>query len=170
MKKIIVCLLLIITAYTAYATTPEQARALMREGVKAYEQQEYSKAMSLLQQASLVGEMKASRYIGLMWLNGEGVEQSPTKALESFRLAAQRGDITAQYWLGYCYENGIGTTQDYASALGWYLISAQRGDKIAAPAMQALANMYQQGLGVQADTAQAQYWQNKAELAPSLQH
>lgn len=142
----------------------------MLAGVQAYEKQQYSQAMSLFQQATEAGDMKASRYIGLMWLHGQGVEKSAQQAVSAFRIAAQRGDITSQYWLGYCYENGIGVQQDYATALGWYLISAQRGDRIAAPAMQALAQMYRQGLGVKADSEQAKFWQDKADQAPNLQH
>lgn len=152
--------------------TPQQQTAShwFELALTAYQQKDYHKAKSLFETANQAGHMKAGRYLGLMWLNGEGEEKSPEKAVKAFEISATKGDITSQYWLGYCYENGIGVSQNYATALGWYLISAQRGDKISVPAMQALANMYQQGLGVQADSQQANYWQQKAEQAPSIQH
>lgn len=169
MKKILLTLsnLLLCFFSIVYASSPQQE--ILSEGIMAYQNKNYSQAMQLFSKADSLGHMKASRYIGLMWLNGEGVEYSAQKAVNAFRISAQRGDITSQYWLGYCYEKGIGVTQDYATALGWYLISAQRGDHIAAPAMQALANMYQKGLGVQADEKLAKYWQDQAEQAQNIQ-
>lgn len=144
--------------------TPEHeaARAVMLQGVEAYNQHDYSTAMMLLQQASDAGDMKSSRYIGLMRLNGNGTPQNAEAAVAAFRLAASRGDITSQYWLGYCYENGIGVSKDVAAALGWYLISAQRGDHVSAPAMVAIAQLYAKGIGVRQDNAAAKSWLEKA--------
>lgn len=60
--------------------------------------------------------MKAPRYLGLMYLNGEGVAQNVQTAFAYFTQAAEAGDITGQYWLGYCYENGVGTEKDMTQA------------------------------------------------------
>ncbi|WP_439328109.1 tetratricopeptide repeat protein [Lonepinella sp. BR2357] len=123
--------------------TPEQqqARAIMLQGVELYKQQSYTQAMPLLQQATEQGDMKASRYIGLMYLNGEGVTKSPSKAFAAFTTAANRGDITSQYWLGYLYENGIGVEKDLTTAVQWYKKSAARGDHVSQPAMDALKRL-----------------------------
>jgi len=61
--------------------------------------------------------MKAPRYLGLMYLNGEGVAKNTQTAFGYFTQAAEAGDITGQYWLGYCYENGIGTAKDMIQAV-----------------------------------------------------
>ena len=61
--------------------------------------------------------MKAPRYLGLMYLNGEAVAKNTQTAFGDFTQAAEAGDITGQYWLGYCYENGIGTAKDMIQAV-----------------------------------------------------
>lgn len=99
--------------------------------------------------------MKAPRYLGLMYLHGNGVTADPVQAFAQFQQAADKGDITSQYWLGYLYENGIGTAQDLPQALHWYEISAQRGDHVSAPAMTALGRLYEEGKGVHTDRATA---------------
>ena len=90
--------------------------------------------------------MKAPRYLGLMYLNGEGVAQNAQTAFTYFTQAAEAGDITGQYWLGYCYENGVGIAKDMTQAVHWYQKSAARGDHVSQPAIDALNR-----LGVTAD-------------------
>lgn len=85
--------------------------------------------------------MKAPRYLGLMYLNGEGVAQNAQTAFAYFTQAAEAGDITGQYWLGYCYENGIGTAKDMTQAVRWYQKSAARGDHVSQPAIDALKRL-----------------------------
>ncbi len=133
----------------------DAAKAVLDKGITAYKAQDYATALPLFVQAGKLGHIKASRYLGLMYLNGEGVTQSNQHAFDYFNQAAISGDITGQYWLGYCYENGIGVAQDYAKALQWYTTSSQRGDIIAAPAMIAMGKLYEQGKGVTANQAKA---------------
>ena len=124
------------------ADTDKQAQAhLLRQGIEAYEQQNYNEAMMVFTQLSATGHMKAPRYIGLMYLNGYGVEKNAQRAVAEFNKAAVLGDITSQFWLGYCYEQGIGVAQNTDEALKWYRLSAQRGDRISAPAMTALGRL-----------------------------
>lgn len=85
--------------------------------------------------------MKAKRYLGLMYLNGEGVAKDEKQAFAYFKQASEQGDISSQYWLGFCYENGIGTAQNLMQAVGWYKKSAARGDQISQPAIEALKRL-----------------------------
>ena len=113
----------------------EQAKALLDEGITLYQKQDYQHSMPYFEQA---GHMKAPRYLGLMYLNGEGVAQNAQTAFAYFTQAAEAGDITGQYWLGYCYENGVGTEKDMTQAVRWYQKSAARGDHVSQPAIDAL--------------------------------
>lgn len=88
-----------------------------------------------------MGHLKANRYIGLSYLNGEGVKKDVNKAFEQFSLAAERGDVTSKYWLGHCYENGLGTPKDLTKAVYWYQQAAQRTDHVGEPARQALTRL-----------------------------
>lgn len=134
----------LIAALFACTTVPsnkEQAKALLDQGVSLYQKQDYAQALPYFTQAEREGHMKAPRYLGLMYLNGEGVAKDPAAAFSYFQKAADRGDITGQYWLGYCYENAIGTAKSMSQAIAWYQKSAERGDHISQPAIDALKRL-----------------------------
>ncbi len=168
MTKVIV-MMAFVMALTACSTTDaldvstttqtqaqkDTAKAILDKGIAAYNVQDYASALPLFIQADKLGHMKAPRYLGLMYLNGDGVAQSNQQAFDYFSKAASNGDITGQYWLGYCYERGLGVVQDVNQAIRWYQESAKRGDVISAPAMIALGRLYEQGLGVEKDINQA---------------
>ena len=136
------------TLLTACATPAqkEQAKVLLDECIALYQKQDYRHAMPYFEQAQQAGHMKVPRYLGLMYLNGEGVAKNAQTAFAYFTQAAEAGDITGQYWLGYCYENGVGTAKDMTQAVRWYQKSAARGDHVSQPAIDALNR-----LGVTAD-------------------
>lgn len=144
----------------AAAQTLPRAEALLEAGVRAYEQQNYTDAMTAFTQASAAGEMEAPRYIGMMYLNGYGVGKNAQRAVVEFAKAARLGDATAQFWLGYCHEQGIGVPRDLDEAAHWYHISAQRGGDISAPAMTALGR-----LAESENKEEAANWYRKAAAA-----
>lgn len=118
-----------------------QAKQLLDQAVALYNQKDYTQAMQAFIRADEAGHIKAKRYIGLMYLNGQGVAKDERKAFDNFKQAGEQGDITSQYWLGYCYENGIGTAKALNQAIVWYKKSAQRGDHVSQPAMDALKRL-----------------------------
>ena len=72
------------TLLAACSTIPqhnEQAKALLDEGIALYQKQDYQHAMPYFEQAQQAGHMKAPRYLGLMYLNGEGVAKNAKTAL-----------------------------------------------------------------------------------------
>ena len=99
----------LLAACSAVPHHNEQAKALLDEGITLHQKQDYRHAKPYFEQAQQAGHMKAPRYLGLMYLNGEGVAKNAQTAFAYFTQAAAAGDITGQYWLGYCYENGVGT-------------------------------------------------------------
>ena len=121
------------SAQTQTDNRREQSRTILNQAVALYQNGDYAAALPLFRQSAAMGNLKAPRYIGLMYLNGSGLPQDPAQAFAQFQAAAGKGDITSQYWLGWCYENGRGTARNDAQALYWYGVSAQRGDHIAAP-------------------------------------
>jgi len=128
----------LLAACSAVPHHNEQAKALLDEGIALYQKQDYQHAMPYFEQAQQAGHMKAPRYLGLMYLNGEGVAQNAQTAFSYFTQAAEAGDITGQYWLGYCYENGVGTEKDMTQAVRWYQKSAARCEHASHPAIDAL--------------------------------
>lgn len=114
---------------------------LLNQALNYYQQHDYTQALPLFIQAEQAGHLKAPRYLGLMYLHGEGVAQDDKRAFSYFQKASDKGDITSQYWLGYCYENGVGVTKDMAQAITWYQKSAQRGDHVSEPSIHALQRL-----------------------------
>ena len=137
-KTLVLAILAVLLTACAAPLQREQAKALLDEGIALYQKQNYQHAMPYFEQAQQAGHMKAPRYLGLMYLNGEGVAKNAQTAFAYFTQAAAAGDITGQYWLGYCYENGIGTAKDVTQAVQWYQKSAARGDHVSQPAIDAL--------------------------------
>ena len=84
----------LIAACSAVPHHNEQAKALLDEGIALYQKQDYQHALPYFEQA---GHMKAPRYLGLMYLNGEGVAKNTQTAFAYFTQAAAAGDITGQY-------------------------------------------------------------------------
>ncbi|AUI65991.1 MULTISPECIES: tetratricopeptide repeat protein [Glaesserella] len=164
MKKLLLMTTLLLTACGTVSSLASNttAKIALDKGVALYQAKDYQTARTYFEQADNQGHMKAPRYLGLMLLNGLGVEKNPEQAFVQFQKAADKGDITSQYWLGYLYENGVGIAQNYAKALDYYQQSAQRGDIISAPALMALGRIYEQGIGVKADRQLALDWYQKA--------
>ena len=53
-------------------------------------------AYSLFLEASDKGDGEAARYLGMMFMQGKGVEKNPKQALDWFEIAAQLGDKLAE--------------------------------------------------------------------------
>ncbi len=97
--------------------------------------------------------------LGVMYLQGQGVERDDAKALYWFRKAATQGSASAQTTLGEMYAQGRGVTRDDTEALRWFHKAAVQGS---ARARMELGEMYAQGRGVDRDDAEALRWFRQA--------
>ena len=101
------------------------------DAVSALSRGDYATAMRLFRPLAEQGDAKAQFTIGLMYVNGQGVQRNDAEALRWYRLAAERGDARAQFNLGIMYRNGQGVPQDYVHAFMWLSLSAARGNQSA---------------------------------------
>ncbi|KAJ6120911.1 Tetratricopeptide-like helical [Penicillium sp. IBT 18751x] len=69
---------------------------------------------------------KAAGHIGLMWLRGEGVKQSPEKAMLWFRRGLVNGDALCQHEIGLMYLYGYGVPQDAFKASSYFKAAADQ--------------------------------------------
>ena len=74
----------LLAACSAVPHHNEQAKALLDEGIALYQKQDYRHAKRYFEQAQQAGHMKAPRYLGLMYLNGEGVAKNAQTAFAYF--------------------------------------------------------------------------------------
>lgn len=99
-----------------------------------------------------LGHAPAMTSLGVLALEGRGVEQDAARALALFAAAASEGDARAQNNLGLMYARGEGVEQDYGRAAGLFQAAADQG---LSQALVNLAVLYENGFGVALDEAEA---------------
>ena len=77
--------------------------------------------------AAYQGSADAQCNLGVLYKEGNGVEQSAEKAFELFSKAAEQGSAEAEYWLGNAYLNGYGTEQNVLKGTEWLKKAADQG-------------------------------------------
>ena len=66
----------------------------------------------------------AQYYLGVMFANGQGIEQDDKEAAQWYLKASKQGIKEAQYRLATMYSKGNGVPQDYEAAYAWYKVAA----------------------------------------------
>tara|TARA_R100000306_G_C4270928_1_gene90124 strand:- start:110 stop:517 length:408 start_codon:yes stop_codon:yes gene_type:complete len=102
---------------------------LGRKGLKAYDAGDYETALKQWKVLAEQGSDRAQFNLGVMYDEGEGVEQDYEEAANWYRKAAEHGHPEAQYNLAAMYYEGDGVEQDYEEALKWSLKSAKQGHR-----------------------------------------
>ncbi len=100
-------------------------------------------------------------HLGVMYLDGDGVEQNYDNALRYLTQAAEAGNAVAQNNLAYMYAQGVGVEQDRKKAIAWGVKSAMQGN---APAQLSMGGAYERGEGVEQDYNKAFEWYKKAAM------
>ncbi len=118
-----------------------------------------------LQQQANEGNLEAQFELGLLYFNGQGVEQDYTQAAHWYRQAAEQGHAEGQYNLGVHYDTGQGVEQDYRQAAHWYRQAAEQGH---AEGQFRLGALYFLGQGVEQDYRQAYVWSIIAKASGGL--
>jgi TPR repeat protein len=131
------------------------------EGLLAFDQGDFLAAIELLGPEAQRGDPDAQFALGVIYLNGLGVDPDPERAGRSFRLSAEQGLISAQLELAKLYREGIGVPQDFAEMTLWYGKAALSGD---VGAQLFLADAYAYGIGIERDAVRAYAWYSIAEL------
>ena len=69
----------------------------------------------------------AQNNLGILYLNGKGVERNVAEAFKLFEQAANQGDGWGLNNLGGMYEMGWGVAKDRKKAAGFYKQAAEKG-------------------------------------------
>jgi|GEM_PF-1406301 len=116
-----------------------------------------------IQQAAQDGDPEAMNELGLLYYNGEGVEQNDTLAVYWWYAAANAGDADAMYNVGYMFANGRGTERNEKEMLRWWKEGAQHGNRLAAFAMGIICQRGVQGEKKNSEKARG-YFMQAAQL------
>ena len=97
------------------------------------------------------------------WKITELCQLEKADCLDTERALAERGDAHAQFLVGLNYQNDLRWSlpmrHDYIKAAAWYRKAAEQGD---ADAMLELGELFDEGLGVPQDPAEAIQWYSAA--------
>jgi uncharacterized protein len=148
---------LLVLAGLAMLSSPHESRAQdpFRAALAAVEAGDYLLAAELFRGLAESGDPRGQNGLGVLHLNGLGLEQDLGEALRWFEQAAEAGHLAAQNYLAQMYEHGVGVEQDHVEAASWYRRAAEAGDS---DSQSSLGLMYLNGLGVEADPEQARLW------------
>lgn len=136
--------------------------------------QDYAQALSWFQRAAAQGNAPAQDYIGKMYHDGMGVKQDYAQAMTWFLKAANQGFILSQVRVAAMYMSGEGAKQDFTAAMEWYRkvadapmvsrepFSVEDIRNYKARAQFTIGEMYEKGLAVPKDDAQAISWYRMA--------
>ena len=108
-----------------------------------------------LEQRAVAGDAVAQYNLGVMYYEGQGVEQNFKDAAKWFRKAAEQENAIAQINLGLMYLRGKGVPEDLKEAAKWFRKAAEQGN---AMAQHSLGFMYGKGDGVLQDDVTAYAW------------
>lgn len=118
-----------------------------------YVEQDYIKALELLEEAAQYDHPAALSDLGIAYHYGEGVKRDLHKSFEYIEKAAKAGYPNAQMNLGVYYLNGDVEDQNETLGFEWIKLSADQGYP---DAMTQLAELYLQGRGCDKNTSKAQ--------------
>ena len=90
---------------------------------------DYNRALELYRKAAEQGDRDAQYNIGVMYYNGQGVNQSYQESREWFIKSAKKGNSDAQFSLGVIYYEGNGFNVDIDYANTWFKKSCENGDE-----------------------------------------
>ncbi len=109
-------------------TAPVRAdEGLLSRGSEALNQGKVEQARQLFLQASSAGDPVGDYGMGVLYFQGQGVEQDLAESSRWFRRAAEKGYPPAQYNLGNAYLHGRGLAADVEQAQHWWQKAAVRG-------------------------------------------
>jgi len=101
------------------------------------------------------GKTTAQYELGLMYYEGQGVEQNYKEAFKWFKVSAKKGLPDAQFYLGLMYYEGKSVARNYSNAFYLFLSAAKQGQT---EAQFILGNMYMSGQGIQRNYINAYAW------------
>lgn len=136
------------------------------------------RAAELFRMASDAGYVHASFELGVMYARGRGVKQNYVKAMRYLRKASQLPEASAmldeaaewwrpaaearipegEYWYGVCLINGYGVAPEYETGYNWIYQAALKDHP---KAIDAMVQIYEGGIFVEADKAKAEFWRKK---------
>ena len=72
---------------------------MLKEAIDLFENDKYNEALPIFEKLAREGNAEAMYYLGMMYYEGWGVEQSQEEAVRWWKRANRRGSLDAKYML-----------------------------------------------------------------------
>jgi hypothetical protein len=144
----------VVTLWTLASVLPVNAGQL-EDAQAAVNSGDYVTALRLLGTLADQDNAYAERFLGIMYVKGQGVPRDYALGMRWMRLAADKGLADAQNEVGVLYQRGLGVERNEAEAVKWFRLAADQGLILA---QNNLADIYALGLGVPQDFHEAFKW------------
>lgn len=156
-------LLLLLFSFGAMAQTDCDSKVLIAKRIMESKAlfKPYDKIFTALLPCADAGQVLAQNYIGLMYMDGLGVEKDKVKAFTYIEQAAKNNNAVAQFNLGNMYREGQGCPIDMVQAVEWFQKAVDNKNSRAA---YSLGYMYLKGYGVSQDYTTAVSWFQKSSF------
>jgi serine/threonine protein kinase len=111
------------------AASKDYPAAIDRLGDYYYrERKEYEKAFALFEKARQLDWPPSFGNLGVLYMNGKGVNPDAATGADLFRQGAEKGDPSSMFFYAQCLENGVGLTTNLIEARKWLKLAAEKGD------------------------------------------
>lgn len=111
--------------YNSIIRTSGNGDPELQEGMRYYQQGNYSMTRECFLRAVNKGNAAAMNNMSILYLNGQGVEKDPAAAFEWMKKAAEAGYAHSLYPLASKYYRGFGTPKDLGKAREWAMKVSQ---------------------------------------------
>jgi len=140
---------------------------LLHKGEDSYfgfnwQKQDSTHAVKLFEGAEQKGCVPAMYYLGICYLQGDGVKKDPEKAFQYFQAAANQGLIVAQTELACLYLTGEGTEVNLEKGMQLMEYAARSNEPYA---LRCLAHFCEKGEGLPENQERARYFKELSTSA-----
>ena len=90
---------------------------------------QFDQARKIYEDAAAAGYALSLSNLGVLYMNGEGVQRSPEIAANLFKQGAEKGDAIGMFFYAGCLEQGLGLQKDTKAAVEWFKRAARAGNR-----------------------------------------
>ncbi|MBV9105154.1 MAG: protein kinase [Verrucomicrobia bacterium] len=110
------------------AAALREPRAMDLLGTHFRKLRQFDQARKYYEEAAAEGYPLSLSNLGVLYINGEGVQRSPEIAANLFKQSGERGDPNGMFFYAGCLEEGLGLQKDTKAAAEWFRRSARAGN------------------------------------------
>ena len=110
------------------AAALHEPRAMDLLGTHFRKLRQFDQARKFYEESAAAGYPLSLSNLGVLYMNGEGVQRSPEIAANLFKQGAEKGDPIGMCFYAGCLQEGLGLQKDSKAATEWFKRAARAGN------------------------------------------